>query len=218
MWRKEGLTAPSSVTVNHDDGSCWVTDAGALIHLSADGTELSRAPAFATGSAVNPMDGSSWASDWSDPEKADRPAHEVHSALVHLSADGRQLWRLPAQGWYAGFEATAVNPVDGSCWVAWVERRHDVGRYDSKVIHFAADGRQLWEATGFEPEMRLAASLYDGSCWVTSGNRLTHLAADGRELSRAPAAGDEIVAPNLADNSVWVARPSGGVVLRLLVY
>jgi len=186
VWRKEGFAAPSLVTVNHNDGSCWVIDAGALIHLSADGTELSRAHTFATGSAVNPMDGSSWASDWSDPEKADRPAHEVHSALVHLSADGRQLWRLSATGWYAGFEATAVNPVDGSCWAAWLERRHDVGRYDSKVIHFAADGRQLWEATGFEPEMRLSVSPHDGSCWVTSRSRLTHLAADGRELSRPP--------------------------------
>jgi len=62
IWRKQDFTAPSSVTVNPRDGSCWVVDAGDLVHLSAEGVELTRGPAFATfpqkGFAVNPTDGS----------------------------------------------------------------------------------------------------------------------------------------------------------------
>ena len=218
IWRKHDFTAPSSVTVSSRDGSCWVVDAGALVHLSAEGVELTRGPAFATfpqrGFAVSPLDGSYWASDvtWDGQE---RPAHDVRSAFVHLSPEGRELLRLPAEGWWSGFEATAVSPVDGSCWVAWVEH-HSASWGSSKAIHLAPDGTRLWETSGwFGRDVRLAASP-DGSCWVTTEEQLVHLSAAGKELSRSPAVGDEIVAPDPAHKFVWAARPDAGVVLRFV--
>jgi DNA-binding beta-propeller fold protein YncE len=212
LWRKEGFTAPSSITVNPRDGSCWVGDGGDLLHLSADGAELWRGASVGSCAGLNPTDGSCWVV-YGEP-LVDEPVSHERSDLAHLSADGRQLWRVAEDGWYAGFGPVSVNPADGSCWVGWVERRRDVAEHDSKVIHFAADGTRLWQASGFDPPVRLAVSP-DGSCWVTTEEQLVHLSAAGKELSRSPVVGDEIVAPDPTHKSLWAARPGAGVVLRL---
>ncbi len=52
---------------------------------------------------MNPTDGSSWVAD------------SGHNEVVHLAADGTELWR---GGSFSDPQSVSVNWADGSCWVA----------------------------------------------------------------------------------------------------
>ncbi len=138
----------SSVTVNKADGSVWLTgccDYDGMLHLAQDGTELAQLPWAGMTVAVNPADGSYWVSNepggrvthfskdnaelWHGGYQsycfpAVNPVDGIllggryangRAQIVHLAQDGTELSRTP------GFDLPwflAVNPADGSCWVA----------------------------------------------------------------------------------------------------
>ncbi len=109
----------------------------------------------------------------------------------------------------------AVNSVDGSCWVVTFPAAGQ-----SRLIHFAADGTELWRSGEFSYPRGLDVNPADGSCWVIDEPAqpsspkqeiLVHLAADGTELWRGGGylrpcnVGGVDLHVNPADGSCWMA-------------
>jgi hypothetical protein len=123
------------------DGSCWLsqshrsdTDAPYdhdIVHLDAGGIETARITLFCSDEREifprlwpNPADGSCWV----------RGPHQTEEGgwwgeLVYLAADGSEIWRSAAPEY--PFDI-AVNPADGSAWVA--------DRDNGQVVHLAVFG------------------------------------------------------------------------------
>jgi hypothetical protein len=113
VWRGGGFSEPASVSVNPNDGSCWVAEhgRGRVVHLASDGTLLSVSTDFYRPLYVSadPTDNSCWvaeqiASDFWNP-----------GTLVHLGEDGRVLSRVGGLGQRAPVD---VGDTDLSIWVA----------------------------------------------------------------------------------------------------
>ncbi len=173
--------AAAALAVNTADGSCWVADNGAkqVIHLSRTGAELWRGDYDAVALAVNPTDGSVWLGIYQD--SGDNP-------LVHLSAAGAEILRLPDADAVYRLRYLAVNPQNGSCWVGDM---NDTMAFTLK--HFASDGTLLWTVPPASLGLGFVLSLNptDGSVWTAgwtfvpgSGDTaaLFHLSADNQVL------------------------------------
>jgi len=134
---------------------------------------------------------------------------------MHLAPDGSVLSQT--DGFYQP-RSLAVNPADGSCWVADnyilpVSAR--VVEYGS-VVHLAADGSEIWRNADFADPRAVAVDATDGSCWVGASNGLSHLAADGTLiLYRGRVGYPQAVAVDPADRSVWVADARNYQLLHL---
>jgi len=215
------FATPQCVSVNTSDGSCWVSNLGrwtgstyansAVVHLSADGTELWRGTAFLEpySVSVNPTDGSCWVAD------------TQHDQVAHLSAAGVELWR---GGAFSGPSGVSANPVDGSCWVA------DDG--NGEVVHLSPAGVELWRGGAFSEPWAVAVNPTDGSCWVTDygrwdyttftyfgGSAVVHLSSAGEELWRGNGFSSQATGASVspADGSCWVADAGSGQIVHLVV-
>lgn len=189
VWRGGTFTYPISVSVNPNDGSCWVADwqANVVVHLAEDGTELWRGTSFngPWSVSVNPTDNSCWVSD--------RKNYQV----VHLSANGTELWRGGGFGYQTG---VSVNQTDGSCWVA--------DFLNDQVVHLAADGAELWRGGTFNRPASVSVNPNDGSVWVADyqNDQVVLLSSNGTELRRVSGFNDPYsVSVDPADGSCWVA-------------
>ena len=103
--RRISFTQPIAVAVDFEDGSCWVADTYEVVHLAAEGTELSRTSGFLgpQSLAVDQTDNSVWVAD------------SYHDQVVHLAPNGAEQSRA---GGFRHPGSVSVNPADGSCWVA----------------------------------------------------------------------------------------------------
>ncbi len=107
----------------------------------------------------------------------------------------------------------AINPNDGSGWVAFLDT----------IVHYSPSGNELSRGTGFWGVESLAVDRADGSCWATfgaagAGQYIAHLAADGREVWRAPEGMFQVpyaVAVDPRDQSVRVTEYALGTVTNL---
>jgi hypothetical protein len=119
LWRG-AIGGAVGVSVNSTDGSCWVAAGYSVVHLAADGGELSRVGGYDDLSrrhsvSANSADGSCWVSD---------VATEVHEVL-HLAIPGWQpsiFYDVPCYYW-------AFGEV-GACYEADI-----VGGYDDGLYH-----------------------------------------------------------------------------------
>ncbi len=208
LWRSASgaFSEPLSVSVNPTDGSSWVADGVEVVHLSADGVELSRSgllliPAFV---AVNPTDGSCWATE--------RDVYTIQ--IMHLAETGEAVWtspRPPGIPWEPW--SISVNPSDGSCWVGCTDQ----------VVHFASTGQILWSSSTVGPASVVSVNSADGSCWVSDpwDDQILHLSAEGTELWRssgsptAQSRGYGSIAVSPSDGSCWVEDIGRGQVVHL---
>jgi PKD repeat protein len=163
--------------VNAENGSIWAADAttGLLTHFSPGGVMLWQGDAYPSGVwpwghylDVNPVDGSVWLGNG--------------APLIHLAADGTELWASPNEPPYIPVSAVSVNPKDGSCWVvatAWFEVH--------SVSHYAEDGTLLWSDWAYRP-LSVSVDSGDDSVWYTTlwspagTGQAIHRAADGSLL------------------------------------
>jgi len=199
LWRG-GSCRASYLSVNPADGSVWVSTCDRLaadhdvIHLAADGREISRLqavtnPAFV---AASPLDGSCWVMDCPDG---------VSLRLKHLAEDGTPLW----EGTGGPF---SLNTSDGSVWVSayW------------SVYHLSADHQVLWThawQTALYPG-EIAANSADGSCWYQRAPgacdaALVHVDPDGQELLRLQGSEWTLgwMALDASDGSIWATADAG---------
>jgi len=156
LWTSpEGLFyVPESLSVDPSDRSVWVADYGCynawgvhfghrVTHLANDGTVLWSGAGFRAPRSVSvfPEDGSCWVADEDD------------FRLIHLAADGSELWSasLPQP------TCVSVNPSDGSVWVgsAW-----------GLLAHVSPEGSMLWWAWASDGIWSLSVDGADGSVWV----------------------------------------------------
>jgi hypothetical protein len=193
---------PTSLSVNANDGTAWVSDGHNLIHLSAGGGELGRVAGDEFVSvSVDSSDGSLWISGWAGAWS--------WGGVAHLSADGTELF------WDFSFPSAVpvASPADGSCWLldgSWLNGVWQLPLLTSTAVaHLAADGTHLWRAQSARPMGGVASNPLDGSCWVGlppadwGPADLVQLAPDGTEAQRVGPGGGP-VAVNAADGSVWV--------------
>ena len=187
------VTRPTRLAVNRADGSCWVSDCCTkhLIHLTRAGGEAQRLDYLVSDLAVDARDGSVWLclQDFTTTD------HDI----LHLSAAGEELGRITA---VANPFWIAVNPGDGSVWVADIESFSDEM---GSIKHLAADGTLLWQlpVQGTPP---LVLDPGDGSVWIaSSADGLYHVSATNQMLWSSTAypevTNDADVDP--ADGSVW---------------
>jgi len=225
--------------VNPTDGSCWVVVGDSalgynVIHLTQDGTEVSRTPLYNPRAlCVDPKDGSCWVTGdaivyhldqagtqiWSGTPAAWSASISVNPTdsscwvadfygvrAVHLAANGDELLRWG----FKGPGSLSVNSADGSCWVA--------DRGNQQVAHLAKNGKLIGRPSGLQNPYAVAANGTDGSCWVTdiSSMEVVHFAQDGTELSRTSGFNTpEYISVNLSDGSCWVADGFNNQVVHL---
>jgi len=213
LLSKTQLWRPMSLSVNPQDGSCWVTDFGpndylgkasALVHLGEDGSEIARVsglrrPILAAAAAP---DGSVWLMDrGSDPDKLIRylPSGEAAAQYGPLNVGGM-----------------AVNPADGTCWAL------DSREAYQHLLHLGLDGAVLWSGPfAVRPNVsdnspnRLACDTGDGSVWVAgvATGDAVHVSVGGVELSRTHLAdGVWNVSWDPRDRTCWVGTGSDTLV------
>jgi len=161
-----GFCVALSVSANAEDGSCWVADSSnhhQVVHLGADGGELSRFPTrtqssrllFPEAVSVNSADGSCWIADWG--------LYDV----VKLSAGGTELSRVGGYPDYGMPLGIACDPQRDSCWVS----------AGDLMVLLAGDGTELWRDHHLAGTTGLSVNYADGSCWVadTHNGEIVHL-------------------------------------------
>ena len=230
LWEFTGLTAPSGVSVDPVDGSCWIADAGSgeVLHLAENGMQLTRitgliCPAVVS---VNHANGSCWIGDYGE---FDMDSGEyVGSAVLHLSAGGEVVAR-EAGGLWPG--ALSANSADDSCWVADINWGTPIGEPSSDdVVRLASNGAELLRTGPFDDVRSVSANPGDGSCWVAvyghrpsqspiqEGSALVHLDENGNILWRSEAVYRPTdVSVNTSDGSCWVANWGAGQVVHVRV-
>jgi beta-lactamase regulating signal transducer with metallopeptidase domain/DNA-binding beta-propeller fold protein YncE len=220
LWRGGDFKRVTCLSVDPRDGSCWIADGEAkqAVRLGVDGVELWRGGKFELPVSIsaNPADGSCWVADMG---RWDSEAFRfADSAVVHLAADGTELWR---GGGFERLRSVSVNPKDGSCWVAQEGKAIPDTCGDlvgCAVMHLAADGTELWRGEQFARPHSVSVNPKDGSCWVadTWNNQVVHLGADGGELWRGGGFnGPLCVSVDPTDGSCWVADYQNHQVVRL---
>jgi DNA-binding beta-propeller fold protein YncE len=198
------LEQATCVAVSAQDDSVWVGleygPSSSVVHLTPDAVEISRfVDIYSPGAvAVDPTDASVWA--------VEPDAGEV----VHLDADGQELWRgrpfgeNPSPG-PSSQVGVAVDPTDHSCWVA-----------GPGVVRISPAGEVVAHADSLEYAHSPSCSA-DGSLWVaahqTSGGdgsptvgqfRLYHLDHTGAAiLALAPEVVPWSIAADPTDGSCW---------------
>ena len=193
------------VSADAGDGSCWVADLDhhQVVHLGEDGRELWRGGG--DGGLLRPIDISANSTDvpcWviyqGDIDTG--TGAWVGKALLHLDRDGTELWRTTS---FLTPYAIAVDPSDGSCWVA----------DEYNLIHLSADGQELWSGAGFWEAGDIVVDGRDSSCWVADSlhDRVVHVGVDGQILAQSSFADLVIgVSLNPADGTLWVLELSPG--------
>ena len=205
-----GFGRPFGIQYNPHDDSFWVSDGGTgeIIHLTPDGTVLSRTPGLYGNISVNPGDDSCWVADY------------VQDIVVHLAADGSEVLRLTG---FSDPASVAVDPTDGSIWLAESPSTPDDGT--PRVSHLSATGLSLWSSTDFAEPAAVTLDPRDRSVWVADhydvGTRrsgsVTHLAANGGQLSRTDGLTSPIwLSVNPVDGSLWFADVGAKEVVHLV--
>ena len=193
------LTQASAAEVNPTDGVAWIaiSASNAVFRFNQATGEFIQAPVIERPNmiSVNPADGTVWVA-WLN-------------GVSKLSSDGKQVLAQvlpqddnPAAG-TDGFKETgrfnvAVNPKDGSIWIA--DARGPINRYD-------ANGNLI--ATGpsmREPKAGVAVD-YEGNAWVADSqfNTLIRISPTGQELVKIttiPSPTSPRINPK--DGSVWI--------------
>ncbi len=207
------VSEPCSVAVNPTDGSCWVGDLfpGSVLHLSTSGAVLWRGDGFSSpwSLSVNPGDGSCWVGDMGEWDRAAQ--RYVGSAIVHIAADGTELWRNTD---FCSVQAVAVDPTDSSCWVGDGSPSPE---WPAPLIHFTASGWEMWRGTYLAWPGKIAVNSADSSVWAADSSSILHLASDGTVLFLSSETAPELpiygimsIAVSPADGSCWVVGESSG--------
>ncbi len=158
LWATADWMPPvHGVSVNPNDSSCWVgTTYWFMVHFirhyAANGTLLYDGWTYRAQSiSVDEGDDTVWHTSGFSPAGFGK----VH----HLASDGTELW----VGDFQDPHAVAVNPRDGSCWVA----------DGDEVIYIASDFTELWRdsyGSGYwSGGTSIAVDPRDGSCRVGDG-------------------------------------------------
>jgi DNA-binding beta-propeller fold protein YncE len=208
LWAGHTFAGPLAVSVNPTDGSCWVanTYGDQIVHLAADGTELWRGGGFYYPCSVSadPNDDSCWVADAGDWD--DGLDQYVGSAVVHLGADGTELWRTTGLN---GPSCVAVNSEDSSCWVSEPE--------NFRMVHLSKEGLELCWVQNLSGD--LAVNPADDSCWVAHSGRVevVHISETGSVLWRGggPFGVPWTISTNPTDGSCWVTDFYSGDVIHV---
>jgi DNA-binding beta-propeller fold protein YncE len=194
----DGFISAGQIGVGLADGSVWVADfiRQQVVHVSASGEELWRGADVAGpgGVTVNPDDGSVWVLALDVTYTGPPPSA---AEVVHLSASGAELWR---RGGFRESVATtplAVNPTDGSLWVA--------DAADAALVRLEADGTELVRLRGFDDPVAVAVSPADHTVWVGDHgrSRMVQLDREGQELRVVTGYWPVSLAVNPSDGTVW---------------
>ncbi len=135
--------------------------------------------------SINPTDSSCWVADYNG------------NGVVHLGADGMELWRTGAWRSSSFTWPVSANRADGSCWVT----------NDDKLVHLGADGAEIPLASEYYPG-GLSVDPTDGSCWAHRGGTVDHITLDGTPRSSTLGFCNRIhawqmISVNPSDGSCW---------------
>lgn len=222
--------APYSVAMYPQDGSLWIADYAnhRVVKVSADapdgyhvGTDSGhhceiRGFSYPRSISVHPVTGAVWVADTGNhqivrvnPNVPNGYDMSVDSAY-HVSKTG-----------FNSPRAVAVNPADGTAWVADTSHDHVVLLSSSATTELARVG-------GFDNPVALSINALDGSVWVAStlDHTVGHLDAAGNPIFRGNGFDSpEALAVDPLTGVCWVAdrdhnqlvklSPSGTELLRV---
>jgi thiol-disulfide isomerase/thioredoxin len=171
VWQVEGIEA-GALAVDPKTGNVWCTVGkdlveGETIVFGADATEVDSFPVRGIDIAYDPKTDAFWL---------------VGYGVVKLGRDGKELFRMPRQGWAC--VSIATDPNDGSVWI--VERSHpDVARSENRLWHLDTTGdvRKV-RALGEKQAFGVAFDRKTNIAWVAClGSDLLRFTSDDQELS-----------------------------------
>jgi hypothetical protein len=116
--------------------------------------------------------------------------------IAHADAD----YRRPA--------ALAVNPTDGSVWVA----------EPAQIFHLDSDGEVLWQDADYAEPRSISVDHINGSCWVanTENHEVLRISRFGSILWRLGGFNlPTSISANSTDGSAWVANNASAQVVHV---
>ncbi|MCK4390439.1 MAG: PKD domain-containing protein [Desulfobacterales bacterium] len=174
-----GFNSPKSVSVNHNEGSCWVADTynDRIVKLLAnvpDGYDVgsdSEFHAVLTGFqdpvslSVNYVKGTCWVADTGNNQ------------VALVAQNGVQVIRRT--NGFSSPRSVSINPLDNSCWVADYNNNQVVKLAQSGVIERLRVG-------GLSRPISVSVELFTGGCWVADyyHDQVVKLSTGGTELHR----------------------------------
>jgi hypothetical protein len=209
VWQVEGIDA-DALAVDPRTGHVWCTGGknlvdGETVVFDGDGVEVNSFPVRGIDIAYDPKTDAFWL---------------VGYGVVKLGRDGKELFRMPRQGW--AWVSVATDPNDGSVW--FLERSHpDVARSENRLWHLDANGgvRKV-QALGEKHPFSVAFNQKTNIAWVTCPrSAILRFTSDDRELTPLAIAVHSItVSPTTGQ--VWAATrtelvrigPAGQVEVR----
>jgi DNA-binding beta-propeller fold protein YncE len=135
----DGISQPKSISVNPNDGYCWVLDpfTQKAAKLSSDGAILVQATVAPAGgvalmapSLTASGDGGCWVALMVDT---------INDTVLKLSADGKQALKVSGFAMPSGL---AFDPKDNGCWVA--DSNHGA------IIKISSAGKIVATIKGFD--------------------------------------------------------------------
>ncbi len=154
------------------DGSAWIIlspypladNVAKLVHLASNGSYLDEIALGAprpgqAALAVLPRDGSVSGLTAGGP-------------IFRRAADGALVWQFDGVTDPYGL---ALDPVDGSVWVADVGMGSHLAQHGGAVVHLGASGEELWRSEGFLAPYSVGVDPRDGTVWVCDAGQLVHL-------------------------------------------
>jgi hypothetical protein len=174
LWQVSKISA-GALAVDPKTGHLWCTvgqnlEHGETVVLDGKGHELASYPIRGTDIAFDPHTDGFWL---------------VGNQVTKVSREGKVLFQQRCEGW--AFVSVAVNPTDGSVWIA--ERAHpDLARSVNRLWHRNANGGVLSvRELGANMIFGVACEPKTGKVWITNlQSDLLHLTAQGDELRPLP--------------------------------
>jgi hypothetical protein len=190
--------SPSAVAVNPVDGHCWY---GADWVRCCDGHNwYIELTGWVIVSFPPLSERMSWCGPCELPEETP-PVYRCEDYLMprflgHADAD----YRRPA--------SLAVNPTDGSVWVA----------EPGQLLHLNRDGNVIWVGTDYVNPRSVSVNRVDGSCWVanTENHEVLRVSSSGSILWRVGGFNlPTSVSVNPKNGTAWVADNGNAQVVHL---
>jgi DNA-binding beta-propeller fold protein YncE len=183
----------SIIVVDPNNGNVWagLPNEGQVVKLDSSGNPLLKIDGFPAPAsiAVDPNDSSVWIADFAS------------SSLVHLTADGVELFRTKTAGFSSNApHQVAIDPRNGDVWYT----------HDSSVHKRSYSGQLLTNVSGFDRPSSISINPNDGSIWIAdfsvdSSGGVFKLNASGEKILKVILdSPPHVVGVNPIDETIWV--------------
>jgi uncharacterized GH25 family protein len=193
LWQIEQIPV-NTLAIDLQTGNLWTTGGEqfseeGIVVFDPQGREVTAFPYAARDIAYNPHDDTFWLAG---------------TRILKLNRRGDVLLQKPVDGW--GFTLVAINPTDGTVWMA-ERRRRQMRLTKNRMWHLAADGAVRHKIQLGDYEITaVACSPKTGEAWIAAADQgIRRVSADGVLGPPLPVAGQSLsISPTTGE--IWLAN------------